>query len=142
MESVALPHFSLHPTYGSFKENVARAHLQVSIWRKALEPNPPAIDPLTHGWTRLRGSTSLTPTSVAEGISLVPVDILKMIKCSCDSNVPCKSKRCGCHNANMACTEFCGCGGGEACFNQKTRELSEAENADSANEDNDNPDDI
>ena len=62
----------------------------------------------------------LTPTTVADGVILAPDDILKMIKCSCGSTTPCKSKRCGCHNANMACTSFCACRGGDGCFNEKT----------------------
>ena len=43
---------SLPPTNGAFTENVARAHLQVAIWKQALELNPPNVHPLTHGWTR------------------------------------------------------------------------------------------
>ena len=125
---------TLPPTDEAFSENVARAHLQVAIWREAMAPNPPDMDPLAHGWTQLRGSTSLTPRGVADNVAIVPDDILRLIKCSCDSDMPCKSKRCGCHNASMACTEFCACGGGDGCFNQKTRECRQ-EDAESENED-------
>jgi len=118
---------TLPPTNEAFGENVARAHLQVAQWKQALQRNPPNMDPLTHGWTRREGSTSLTPTTVADDVTLAPDDILKMIKCSCDSTMPCKSKRCGCHNANMACTAFCTCQGGDGCFNEKTRERIQAE---------------
>ena len=34
---------SLPPTTESFAQNAARAHLQVAVWRNALEPNPPQI---------------------------------------------------------------------------------------------------
>ena len=39
---------TLPPTAEAFKANVARAHLQVAIWRHAHEPNPPALDPLQY----------------------------------------------------------------------------------------------
>ena len=74
---------SLPPTNEAFAENVARAHLQVAIWKQALELNPPNVDHLTHGWTRHDGSTSLTPTTVPDNVPLAPDDILKIIKCSC-----------------------------------------------------------
>ena len=113
---------TLPPTNEAFRENVARAHLQVAIWRHALEPNPPHLDPLSYGWIKDEGSTSLVPRTVAENVALAPDAILKMIKCSCDSDIPCKTKRCGCYNANMPCTEFCACQGGQGCFNERTRE--------------------
>ena len=40
---------SLPPTNEAFTENVARAHLQVAIWKQALELNPPNVDHLTQG---------------------------------------------------------------------------------------------
>ena len=117
---------NLQPTNEAFTENVAWAHLQVAILKQALELNPPNVDPLTHGWTRHDGSTSLTPTTVPDNVPLAQMP-LKMIKCSCDSVTPCNSRRCGCQNANMACTSFCTCQGGGGCFNPKTRERIQAE---------------
>ena len=32
---------SVPPTTESFVQNAACAHLQVAVWRKAMEPNPP-----------------------------------------------------------------------------------------------------
>ena len=132
---------TLPPTNEAFVENVARAHLQVAIWKQALQRNPPNMDPLTHGWTRRDGSTSLTPTTVADGVIIAPDDILKMIKCSCGSTTPCKSKRCGCHNANMACTSFCACQGGDGCFNEKTMERIQADDGSDDDDDDANDDD-
>ena len=131
---------SLPPTNEAFAENVARAHLQVAKWKHAIHLNPPNIDPLTHGWTRCDGSISFIPTTVPDHVSLAPDDILKMIKCSCDSVTPCKSKRCGCQNADMTCTPFCACQGGDGCFNQKTREMIQAED-ETDHENNDDSDD-
>ena len=118
---------SLSPTNEAFTEKVARAHLQVAIWKQTLEFNPSNVDPLTHGWTRHDGSTSLTPTTIPDNVPLAPDDILKMIKCSCDSATPGNSRRCGCQNANMACTSFCTYQGGDGCFYPKTRERIQAE---------------
>ena len=131
---------SLPPTNEAFTENVARAHLQVAKWKQALELNPPNVDPLTQGWTRHDGSTSLTPTTVPDNVPLAPDDILKMIKCSCDSATPCNSRKCGCQNANMVCTSFRTCQGGDGCFNPKTRERIQAED-ESVDEMNDEGDD-
>ena len=36
---------TLPPTNEAFRENIARAHLQVAIWRHASEPNPPDLNP-------------------------------------------------------------------------------------------------
>ncbi len=63
-----------------------------------------------------------------------------MIKCSCDSATPSNSRRRGCQNANMACTSFCTCQGGDGCFYPKTRERIQAED-ESDDEMNDEGDD-
>ena len=42
---------SLPPTNEAFNENVARAHVQVAVWRNALQPDQPAIDPTAFGWS-------------------------------------------------------------------------------------------
>ncbi|KAJ4918215.1 hypothetical protein JOQ06_000075 [Pogonophryne albipinna] len=121
---------TLPPTNETFRENVARGHLQVAIWRQAIQPNPPLMDPLNYGWSKDEGSSSLYPTIAAENVAFAPEELLKVIKCSCDSAVPCKTKRCGCYLAGMACTSFCKCEGGHGCFNQKTRECLQAETED------------
>ena len=63
---------TLPPTNEAFVENVARAHLQVAIWKQALQRNPPNMDPLTHGWTQRGGSTSITLTTIADDVTLTP----------------------------------------------------------------------
>jgi hypothetical protein len=55
--------------------------------------------------------------SVKENISLKPFtvlymltfihELLKLINCTRDKDTPCKTTRCGHHNANMAYTESC-----------------------------------
>ena len=129
---------SLPPTNEAFAENVARAHLQVAIWKHAIQFDLPDIDPLTHGWTRSNSTISLIPTTVPTHIHVAPDDILKMIKCSCDSVTPCKSNRCGCQSSNMTCTSFCACQGDNGCFNEKTRQLqAEDDSEDDSNYESD-----
>ena len=85
------------------------------------------MDPLTHGWTQREGSTSLTPATVADDVTLAPDELLKMMKCSCSSATPCKYQHCGCHKATMACTAFCVCQCGDGCFSEKTKERVQAD---------------
>ncbi len=91
-------------TNEAFRENVARADLQVAIWRHAMEPNPPPLDPCEHGWMKDHPlSNILIPMTVAVGTHLAPEEILKLIRCSCESSQPCKSRRCSCTASGIAC---------------------------------------
>ena len=63
------------------------AHLQVAIWRH-LEPDPPSLQPTSYGWEQ-DCSNSLMPTTIPEGTLLAPVQLLKLIRCSCESDMPC-----------------------------------------------------
>ena len=121
---------SLPPTNEAFNENVARAHLQVAVWRKALQPDPPAIDPTAFGWSREEGSKTLIPTTLPSDTPLAPDDLLKLVRCSCSSETPCKTQRCGCSSASLACSVFCGCQGGQGCFNERTRQTLQTDDDD------------
>ena len=104
------------------------AHLQVAIWKQPLQRTPPPImDPLTHGWTQREGSTSLTPNIVADDVIIAPDELIKMIKCSCSSATPCKYQHCKCHKVIITCTALYVCHGGDGCFNEKTKELVQAD---------------
>jgi hypothetical protein len=109
---------SLPPTSAAFRENALRAHYQVAVWRNALQTHPPLLDPTHHGWSHIEGSTRITPTIVPLDTPLAPEDLLKVIKCGCDSNTPCSTKRCGCKSQGIECTLFCVCKGGDACKNK------------------------
>ena len=102
---------SLPPTDESFKQNVMRAHLQVATWLHALHMHPPPLKPTDYGWTKEEFSDALTPTTVESDIALVPQEILKLIRCSCKSQIPCNTARCSCKKSNMPCTVFCSCKG-------------------------------
>jgi len=123
---------TLPPTTEAANENIARAHFQVATWQHAKHTDPPQLDPTKFGWQK--EGTSLSPVTVPNDTSLVPQELLKLLKCSCGSDSPCQTKRCGCSSANIACTEFCACSGGESCFNEKTIEGLQAQN-ESDNED-------
>ena len=82
---------SLPPTTEAFGENVARAHLQGAVWKNALEPDPPALEPTENGWSCEDSSKSLTPTTLPDDTPLAPVELLKLIKCSCGSELACKT---------------------------------------------------
>ena len=81
---------SLPPSTAAFTENVKRAHLQTSIWKAALSPDPPQIDPLNYGYIRHEPSKSLLPTTVPNGVALAPDAIMTLIRCNCcGSEVQC-----------------------------------------------------
>ncbi len=52
----------LPPTNEVFQENVSRAQLQIAVWRNALAPDPPSLDPTANGWSWENGSNSFNPT--------------------------------------------------------------------------------
>ena len=121
---------SLPPINEAFNENVARAHLQLAVWRNALQPDPPAIDPTAFGWSLEEGSKTLIPTTLPSDTPLAPDDLLKLLRCSCSSKTPCKTDRCGCSSASLACSVFCACQGGQGCFNERTRQALQTDDDD------------
>ena len=121
---------SLPPTNETFNENVARAHLQVAVGRNALQPDPPAIDPAAFVWSLVEGSKTLIPTAFPGDTPLAPDDLLKLVRCSCSSEITCKTQRCGCSSASLACSVFSACQGGQGCFNERTRQALQTEDDD------------
>ena len=109
---------SLPPTNEAFKQNVARAHLQVAIWRESLTSDQPSLDPTQYGYTG--DGQSLLPSTLPADVLPAPNELLKLIKCNkCSGDTPCKTKRCSCHRDRLGCSMFCGCRG-ETCFNEYT----------------------
>lgn len=121
---------SLPPTTEAFVENVKRAHLQTCIWKNALELDPPNLDPTNYGWIKEDSTKSLLPTTVPANVNLAPNAILKLIRCTCTSVMPCKSSRCGCNNANLACTIFCSCHASIECCNEQSRTATDTDDED------------
>ena len=124
---------SLPPTTEAFLENVKRAHLQAAVWKHALDLDPPSLDPTEHGYVRDDSSKTMLPKPIHEDVSLAPQEILKLIRCACESDRPCKSGRCGCVSGKLPCTVFCGCHA-EDCHN----ELTKCDVASDADDDDDN----
>ena len=118
---------SLPPTIEAFEQNVARAHLQVAIWLHALDPNPPVLDPTSYGWSQEDRSTVLSPTTVSH-TSLAPTGLLKLIKCSCWSEMPCSTNKCSCNSSDMASTPLCACQDGQSCQNESGKYVLHGEN--------------
>ena len=114
---------SLPPTTAAFTQHVLRAHFQTAIWRAALDPDPPLIDPKSHGWSPEEGSNMLLPVSLPPDVIRAPDDVLKMIRCGCSSVRPCATNRCSCSAARLSCSLFCGCHGEEECHNDQTKSV-------------------
>ena len=116
---------SLPPSTAAFTENVKRAHLQTSIWKAAVSPDPPPADPLNYGYVRHEPSKSLLPITVPNGVALAPDAIMSLIKCNCqESKSRCKTSKCTCNRAKLPCTLFCKCNGGDDCLNELTRTVT------------------
>ena len=112
---------SLPPTSEAFRENVKRAHLQTCTWTHAVDTDPPSLDPVQFGWTKDETSKTLVPVMLPKTVQLAPEDVLKLIKCSCESQSPCESLRCTCNKARLSCTIFCACQGAALCCNEQTK---------------------
>ena len=121
---------SLPSTNETFNENVARAHFQLAVWRNALPPDPPAVDPTAFGWSLAEGSKTLIPTTLPSDTPLAPDGLLKLLRCSCSSETPWKTHRCGCSSASLAFSVFCACQGGQGCFNERTRQALQTDDDD------------
>lgn len=127
---------SLPPTSESFAENVKRAHIQLVIWKNALEQDPPSMDPTDFGWIKDKHSKSLIPVMIPEGVSPAPTEVLQIIRCGCASKEPCANAKCGCYAAQLSCTVFCNCQKTNSCQNIWTKDIPELSD-DETNEDDD-----
>ena len=126
--STSTPHLNnLPPTTEAFIENVKRAHIQTCVRKHALHSAPPLIDQLNNGLIRDASTKSLLPRSLPEDIPLAPENILKLIRCSCETDTPCKTMQCRCASATLPCTVFCNCHADD-CYNQLTKSKGDDEN--------------
>lgn len=118
------PHLKvLPPTTEAFEMHVNRSHLQAAIWRCALNPDPPELNPAQYGWMYDSPNQCFSPVAIPPGVSPAPVEVLKLIKCGCSSSHPCTTSRCSCSSAQLSCSIFCACSGGDECRNQRTTDL-------------------
>ena len=75
------------------------------------------------------------------GVPYAPEQILKLVKCGCVSERPCKGANCGCMGHQLPCTMFCVCGCGRACLNAFSIEEAVNQDVDTDNDDDDVKDD-
>ena len=108
----------LPPTTEAFQQHVHRAHFQAAIWRSALKPDPPVLDPQDYGWSVDANTQSLQSVSLSADVSTAPMDVLKLIRCGCSSEHPCSTARCSCYAAHLHCSIFCGCQDDNRCPNK------------------------
>ena len=106
---------ALPPTTEAFVENVKRSHLQTGTWKAALSLHPPALHPMEYGYVRHEPSKTLLPTTVPDGVTLAPDEIMALIKCNCEGASACRNMRCSCSRSKLPCTLFCKCNGGDEC---------------------------
>lgn len=100
---------SLPPTSDSCNEKVKRVHIQACIWRNALDPDHPNLDPTNFGWNKNPNSKALIPTTIPED---KPPCVVKLICSGCASQQPCaktKPLHCGSCMAHLPCTIFFRC---------------------------------
>ena len=67
------------------------------------------------GWRKDEANRSLVPTTIADTVHLAPDAVLRLIRCGCESDKPCRSSRCGCRSAKPSLTMFCACHDGICC---------------------------
>ena len=126
--STSTPHLNNLPlTTEAFIENVKRAHIQAYVWKHALHSAPPLIDLLNHGFIRDTGTQSLLPRAFPEDVPRSPENILKLIRCLCETDTPCKTMRCRCASAKLPCPFFCKCHAYD-CYNHPTKSNGDDEN--------------
>lgn len=116
---------SLPPTNEAFLENVKRAHLQTCIWKNALGA-PPSLCPEKFGYYKDNVTKLLLPVTVPANVALAPSELLKLIKCTCESEMPCRTMRCGCMNSGLPCTMFCH-STNDTCLNSNNKVLTNCE---------------
>ena len=88
------------------------------------QSDPPDLDPNHYGWHKDEDGTTLSPATLPPGVSVVPINILQMVKCGCSTSQPCYTGRCGCVGAHMSCSMFFNCSAGSVCCNEHTRTIA------------------
>ena len=107
----------LLPKKRGIESHIYRAQLQAAIWRSYTALDPPDLNPLHYGWRVDPEDDSLMPISLPDDVSAVPLEILQMIKCGCNT---CSTSRCSCFAAQLSCSVFCSCYSTQEYNNQHT----------------------
>ena len=72
-------------------------------WATAFRSIIDIQDPSRHGW-KFDGERYIAETT---DTLITPQSIIELISCNCKGN--CLSRKCGCFNRKLECSDFCGC---------------------------------
>ena len=108
---------SLPPTKEAFYQNVLHVHFAAAVMKGSLQPDPPSLSPLDHGWYTMPDCEMLLPRVTADDTVMAPDALLKLVKCGCKSAEPCATKQCRCQKNHLKCTFLCHCRGCGECKN-------------------------
>ena len=78
---------------------------------------------------------ALTP--IPDEVPHAPDALLKLVKYSCGAETQCKTNKCGCQHANLACSVFCSSQKGQFCSLDKTQEALQTEDDNEGENDTD-----
>jgi len=63
--------------------------------------HPPHLNAVDYGWEADEANKCLIPRNMAEGVPHAPEQILKLVKCGCVSERPCKGANCVARGINF-----------------------------------------
>ena len=95
---------SLPPTEVLFRQNVLRAHLAAATMKVCLNPDPPQLITTEFGWYLPEGFDILLPRVTPEGTKMAPDALIKVIKCQCKTDTPCRTKQYTYRKHTLKCT--------------------------------------
>ena len=76
----------------------------------AMSADPPQLNPRLFVWEEESPGGTSVPTTFQPAVALAPDYLLRLIKCGCSSDKPCKTLRCTCYKSKMGCTICCAWG--------------------------------
>ncbi len=83
--------------------------LCASLWKAALSPHPPYLNPISHGWLADNSNETLVPVPLPSDALAAPKEILTLMCCNYASDEPCVKKKCSRSKSEIFCTIFCKC---------------------------------
>ena len=98
--------------------------LQTGTWKAALFLDPPTLDPVEYEYVRHEPSKTLLPTTVPDGVTLAPDEIMTLIKCNCEGASACRNMSCSCSRSKLPCALFCKCNAGDEFLNELTKTVA------------------
>ena len=93
----------LPPTCDSLSKHIERANFQSAVWLQCLTAKQTIPSPINNGWTLNNGELEMVWMTRPPA----PDALLDSINCKCKTE--CKTFRCSCKKANLACTDLCSC---------------------------------